>query len=160
MQGIFATSVPEINTRPQIREGVCGSAVFRARQPVPNPSNEDRSIETSPTIGMSQETPGESETKITEQEARAGTPTKGLKGTPASALTPITRREVLERTTGEVVAFMHWSDVQSVFKPGKLLCYADSVDGLIDDGWQIVATAKKRTLATAGLDEDAFTVEK
>jgi hypothetical protein len=76
VQGIYATSVPEIDGGPQIREGVYGSAVFRARRPVgdmassSNPSNKDRSIETSPMMGISQETPGESETKTTAQEAQ------------------------------------------------------------------------------------------
>lgn len=32
VQGIYATSTPEISRKPQIREGVCGSALVRARK--------------------------------------------------------------------------------------------------------------------------------
>ena len=29
VQGIYSTSVPEINRQPKIREGVCGAAIIR-----------------------------------------------------------------------------------------------------------------------------------
>jgi hypothetical protein len=46
-----------------------------------------------------------------------------------------TRQDVLHR--GEVCGFMHWSDLQLKYGSGGLLCFADSVDDLIEEGWVV-----------------------
>jgi hypothetical protein len=76
---MYSTSAIEILTKPQIRAGICGSAVVRCRK------------------------------------------FKGL----------------MDPTTGEVAGFMHFSDIEPLYGSGWLLCYADSCDPLIEQGWAI-----------------------
>ncbi|KAI9771651.1 MAG: hypothetical protein M1840_001866 [Geoglossum simile] len=39
---------------------------------------------------------------------------------------------------GEVAGFMHWSDLQlKYYVSGNLMCFADSVDPLIEEGWEV-----------------------
>ncbi|KAI9784967.1 MAG: hypothetical protein M1839_001163 [Geoglossum umbratile] len=39
---------------------------------------------------------------------------------------------------GEVAGFMHWSDLQLKYDvSGNLMCFADSVDSLIEEGWRV-----------------------
>jgi hypothetical protein len=53
-----------------------------------------------------------------------------------------TREDVLHR--GEVCGFMHWSNLQLRYGSGGLLYFADSVDALIEDGWVVSKTGKKK----------------
>lgn len=79
-QGMYSTGAIEIPTKPQIRAGVCGSAVIRFQK----------------------------------------------KGGP------------VDPTPGEVAGFMHFSDIEPLYSTeGRLLCYADSCDPLIEQGWTI-----------------------
>ena len=78
-QGVYATNSPEIHGYPKVREGVCGSALVRARRAA---DDNDRLEE------------------------------------------------------GEVAGFMHWSDLQLKYDvSGNFMCFADSVDHLIKEGW-------------------------
>jgi hypothetical protein len=39
---------------------------------------------------------------------------------------------------------MHFADLQSKGDADTLLCYADSFDELVSEGWQVAQTAEKR----------------
>jgi hypothetical protein len=89
-QGIYATNSPKIHGYPRAREGVCGSALVRAKK----------------------------------------TAEKG---------------DRLEM--GEVAGFMHWSDLQLKYDiTGNLMCFADSVDPLIEEGWEVAQTEPEDVL--------------
>lgn len=132
VQGIYSTSAPEINGEPKIREGVCGAAVIRGRLRRPAPRNETL-------VG----------------QGSSPTPSgRGLeKPSPADSATPL-RRRFTDEGTGEVAGFMHWSDIQSVYNGGELLCFADVVDGLIEDGWSVVPVTEKRKADEASMADD------
>jgi hypothetical protein len=68
-----------------------------------------------------------------------------------------TRQDVLHR--GEVCGFMHWSNLQLKYGSGGLLCFADSVDNLIEEGWVVSKIAKKRD-ADDGDQEDESSPKK
>ena len=87
VQGIYATSTREITGKPQIREGVCGAAIVRAKA-------------------------------------------SGVAG------------NVLDK--GEIAGFMHWSDLRAKSMSSTLLCYCETANGLIDNGWEVVQVAEKR----------------
>jgi hypothetical protein len=53
--------------------------------------------------------------------------------------------DVMDR--GEIAGFMHWCDLQSVYNtqdPPPLLCYCESADALIAQGWKIAKAGEKR----------------
>jgi hypothetical protein len=86
-QGVYATNSPKIHASPKIREGICGSALVRAKRAA----------------------------------------NKG---------------DMLE--FGEVAGFMHWSDLQFKYDiSGNVMCFADSVDPLIEEGWEVAQTESK-----------------
>ena len=85
-QGVYSTGSPEIHRVPQIRAGVCGSALVRV---------------------------------------------KTARG-----------KNVLQN--GEICGFMHWSDLRMRDETeGKVLCFADAVDDLVEAGWTVVQVPKK-----------------
>jgi len=45
---------------------------------------------------------------------------------------------------GEIAGFMHFSNLVRDTRPSNILCYCDSVDELIDDGWSVVQVPDKR----------------
>ncbi len=45
---------------------------------------------------------------------------------------------------GEIAGFMQFSNLVRDTRPSKILCYCDSVDELIDDGWSVVQVPDKR----------------
>lgn len=50
---------------------------------------------------------------------------------------------------GVIAGFMYWSDLQSVYNndtPPPLLCYCDTVDDLMEQGWKIAKAGEKRKL--------------
>lgn len=80
IQGMFSSSTSEIPRQPQIRAGVCGSAVIR----IQTMANGDVSAD------------------------------------------------------GAVAGFMHFADLEPRNDTeGKLICYADACDALIDQGWSV-----------------------
>jgi hypothetical protein len=85
------------------------------------------------------------------------TPSGKGPGTPslASLATPLHKQLPQGETTGEITGFMYWSDIQSLYNTDNLLCFADIVDGLIEDGWKVVSTLEKRKAGMAGLDNDS-----
>lgn len=128
-QGIFATSVPEINSEPIIREGVCGAAILRGTH---------QRRKNSPKKG----------TPVTKSSA-----TSSLSG--STLATPVLQQAPREETTGEVAGFMHWPDLQSRYNGDRLFCFADAVDNLIKDGWEVVPAVEKRSAGVAGLDDNS-----
>ena len=151
VQGIYATSAPEINKQPKIREGVCGAAIIRARQDEPTQTGAQVKTPT-----LHKETPtgqGSSPQVSTPKQRTSG---KGP-GTPSSAgsATPLQKQLPQEETTGEIAGFMQWSDTQSLYNNDRLLCFADAVDGLIEDGWKIVSAPEKRKAGATGLEDDS-----
>lgn len=50
---------------------------------------------------------------------------------------------------------MHWSDIRTFYEGGQLLCFAEVLDDLIEEGWEDVQVraAEKRTATSAGLDD-------
>lgn len=51
---------------------------------------------------------------------------------------------------------MHWSDIQSLYKPGCFLCFADTVDDLVEAGWTAVQDIGKRSASEAGLKDCSY----
>jgi hypothetical protein len=143
VQGIYATSTPEINRQPKNREGVCGAAIIRAREDELPDGTQTGTQGKTPTLRN--ETPagqGSSPQVLTpKQRTLSG---KGP-GTPslAGSATPLHKQLPQEETTGEIAGFMHWSDLQSLYNSDRLLCFADAVDGLIEDGWKVVSAPEK-----------------
>lgn len=60
-------------------------------------------------------------------------------------LTVLGKRLPQEETTGEVAGFM---DIQ--YGGDRLLCFADVVDGLVDDGWSVVPVDTERKVSASG----------
>ena len=52
------------------------------------------------------------------------------------------RENVLEK--GQVCGFMHWANIQLKYGCGELLCFADAVDHLIENDWEVCPIAEKR----------------
>lgn len=126
-QGIYTTSTPEITGEPKIRAGICGAAVVRTpRKEIPRKAP-------STSTGAS----GTSKTT----------------STPTSA-TPVLKPLPQEDTTGEVAGFIHWSDLQSLYS-GRLLYFADAVNELIEDRWEVVQPVEKRSASSASLDDNS-----
>ena len=69
-----------------------------------------------------------------------------------------TRQDVLHR--GEVCGFMHWSNLQLKYGSGGLLCFADSVDDLIEEGWEVSKIAKKRDADADDEDQEDVSPSK
>jgi hypothetical protein len=156
VQGIYATSAPEINRQPKIREGVCGAAIIRARG--------DELLDGSQTGAQGKTPTPRNETPVGQGSSpqvstpKKTTPSGKGPGTPslAGSATPLRKQFPQEQTTGEIAGFMHWSDIQSVYNGDRLLCFADAVDGLIEEGWKVVPAApEKRKAGAAGLDDDS-----
>jgi hypothetical protein len=125
VQGVYATSAPEINRHPKIREGVCGAAIIRAREEELPDSTEIRAQEKTPT--PRNETPAGQGSSPNVSTPKTRTPSGKDLGTPSStgSATPLNKQLPQEETTGEVAAFMHWSDIQSLYNSDRLLCFAD-----------------------------------
>ncbi|KFZ17188.1 hypothetical protein V502_04695 [Pseudogymnoascus sp. VKM F-4520 (FW-2644)] len=128
VQGIYATSMPPINRQPRIQDGVCGAPIIRARK---------EELLNRPRAGAKVLTP------------ETGEPS--AKGpywdTP---LTVLQKRLPQEETTGEVAGFM---DIQ--YGGDRLLCFADVVDGLVDDGWAVAPVYEKRKFNGGGICGDS-----
>jgi hypothetical protein len=45
---------------------------------------------------------------------------------------------------GEICGFMHWSNILFRYGSGGLLCFADAVDDLVAEGWEVCKVAEKR----------------
>lgn len=149
VQGIYATSSPEMNRQPEIREGVCGAAIIRAR------GRKNGARKKTPTPGR--ETPAGQGPSPQVSTPDKKTPSGKSPGTPSLAgfATPLDKLIPHEETTGEIAGFMHWSDIQSVYNGDRLLCFADVADGLIEDGWKVVLASEKRKASAAGFQDDS-----
>jgi hypothetical protein len=148
-QGIYATSTPEINTFPKIREGVCGAAVLRSR-PKLEGKKQEKSRTPSAAPLADQSAPPSLSTPKKETPSNESPSMSSSKKSATPRKIQITGEEI----TGEVAGFMHWADVQSVYNGGRLLCFVDVVNGLIEDGWKLVPVPEKRKAGAAGLDDD------
>lgn len=116
VQGIYATSMPPINRQPRIQEGVCGAPIIRARkEELLNRPGAGAIVLTSETGEPFDRRPSDN-----------------------TSLTVLQKRLPQEETTGEVAGFM---DIQ--YGGDRLLCFADVVDGLVDDGWSVVPVYEK-----------------
>jgi hypothetical protein len=143
VQGIYATSTPEINRQPKNREGVCGAAIIRAREDELPDGTQTGAQGKTPTLGN--ETPAGQGSSPQVSTPKQRTLSGKGPGTPSSAgsATPLHKQLPQEETTGEIAGFMHWSGLQSLYNSDRLLCFADAVDGLIEDGWKVVSAPEK-----------------
>ena len=137
IQGIYSVTAPEIKTEPQIRAGVCGAAVIRARQ-----LDEAKNAKKTEVLD---------DRNLSKQVSSQHFPKKNLAIEPPKKAS--IGEEDDEETTGEVAGFMHWSDISLKNNPRLILCFADSVDGLIADGW---AVAQKFNYGRGGLRSRTF----
>jgi hypothetical protein len=149
VQGIYTTSAPEINKQPKIREGVCGAAIIRAREDELPDSTLPRAQ--GKTLTPYNETPPQVSTPEKRTPSGIGLGTPSLAG----SATLLNKQLPQEETTGEVAGFMHWSDIQSLYNGDRLLCFADTVDGLIEDGWKVVLAPEEQKAGAASLDDDS-----
>jgi hypothetical protein len=155
VQGIYSTSAPEINRQPKIREGVCSAAIIRAREDELPDGTQTGAQGKTPT--PRNETPAGQGSSPQASTPKQRTPSGKGPGTPslAGSATPLHKQLPQGETTGEIAGFMHWSDIQSLYNSDRLLCFADAVDGLIEDGWKVVSAPEKRKAGAAGLDDDS-----
>lgn len=92
-------------------------------------------------------------------------PSKGPSNTPggkaptksksANSITSRRKHHDFYESTGQVAGFMHWADCQTLYSGGALLCFADAVDELIEDGWEVVPVPEKPKASGSSLDDDA-----
>ena len=128
VQGIYATSMPPINRQPRIQDGVCGAPIIRARK---------EELLNRPRAGA----------KVSAPEAGEPSAKRPFWDTP---LTVLQKRLPQEETTVEVAGFM---DIQ--YGGDRLLCFADVVDGLVDDGWTVAPVYEKRKFNGGGIYGDS-----
>lgn len=128
VQGIYATSMPPINRQPRIQDGVCGAPIIRARK---------EEVLNRPRAGE----------KVSAPETGESSAKRPSWDTP---LTVLQKRLPQEETTGEVAGFM---DIQ--YGGDRLLCFADVVDGLVDDGWTVAPVYEKRKANGGGIYGDS-----
>jgi hypothetical protein len=126
VQCIYATSMPPINSQQKIQDGVCGAPIIRARK---------------------EENCPQARAKYSAPRIRGSYKRRPSYNTP---ITEIQKQLPQEETTGEVAGFM---DIQ--YGGDCLLCFADVVDGLVDDGWSVVPVDAKRKVNASGFDGDA-----
>ncbi|OBT49394.1 hypothetical protein VE00_00474 [Pseudogymnoascus sp. WSF 3629] len=126
VQCIYATSMPPINSQQKIQDGVCGAPIIRARK---------------------EENCPQARAKYSAPRTRGSYKRRPSYNTP---ITEIQKQLPQEETTGEVAGFM---DIQ--YGGDRLLCFADVVDGLVDDGWSVVPVDAKRKVNASGFDGDA-----
>ncbi|OBT74295.1 hypothetical protein VF21_07380 [Pseudogymnoascus sp. 05NY08] len=126
VQCIYATSMPPINSQQKIQNGVCGAPIIRARK-------EENCPLAVP--------------KYSAPKTRSSEKRRPSHDTP---ITVLQKQLPQEETTGEVAGFM---DIQ--YGGDRLLCFADVVDGLVDDGWSVVPVDTKRKVNEGGVNGDA-----
>lgn len=118
--------MPSINSQQKIQDGVCGAPIIRARKEEKCP---------------------QARAKYSAPRTRSSYKRRPSYNTP---ITEIQKQLPQEETTGEVAGFM---DIQ--YGGDRLLCFADVVDGLVDDGWSVVPVDAKRNVNVSGFDGDA-----